>query len=223
MESELVNYLMQFAHDNRAALFNEKIEERTNYITLVLEDIYHAQNTSAAIRTCDCFGIQKMHVIENRNEFSVHTGITLGSANWIDIERYNEEENNTRKALKKLKAQGYKIVATTPLANTKSLYDMELDKPIALVLGNEAIGISDIVKEEADEFITIPMHGFTESFNISVSAAICLSELTTKVRKMEIDWQLNESEKERVMLKWLKHSVRNGDKILAQFEEKNKQ
>ncbi|MEN8839212.1 MAG: RNA methyltransferase [Flavobacteriales bacterium] len=220
MESKLVDYLSQFAHENRAALFNEKIQERTNFVTLVLEDIYHAQNTSAAIRTCDCFGIQKMHVIENRNEFNLHTGITLGSANWIDIIRHKEEENNTRNALKKLKKEGYKIVATTPLPNTKSLYDMDLDKPIALVLGNEANGISDIVKEEADEFITIPMHGFTESFNISVSAAICLSELTTKMRKLEVDWKLNEAEHERVMLKWLKQSIKKGEKIAQDFESK---
>lgn len=222
MEPNLVDYLSQFAHENRVTLFNEKIKERTKFVTLVLEDIYHAQNTSAAIRTCDCFGIQTMHVIENRNQFNVHTGITLGSANWIDIKRHKKEENNTRQALTKLKKEGYKIVATTPLPDTKSLYDLELDKPIALVLGNEAEGISDIVKEEADEFITIPMHGFTESFNISVSAAICLSELTTKMRKEDIDWQLSKSEQERVLLKWLKQSIKKGEKIAEDYEAKRK-
>lgn len=222
MKSNLVDYLSQFAHENRVTLFNQKIKERTNFVTLVLEDIYHAQNTSAAIRTCDCFGIQKMHVIENRNEFNVHTGITLGSANWIDIERYKKTKNNTRSALRKLKKEGYKIVATTPLPNTKSLYEIELDKPIALVLGNEAEGISDVVKEEADEFITIPMYGFTESFNISVSAAICLSELTTKMREKEVDWQLTDNEQERVLLKWLKQSIKKGEKIAEDFEAKQK-
>ena len=220
MEEELINYLSQFAHDNRVELFNEKILERTDYITLVLEDIYHAQNTSAAIRTCDCFGIQTMHVIENRNEFNLHTGITLGSANWVDLIRYNEEENNTRTTLKKLKKEGYKIVATSPLADNKSLYDIELDKPLAIVLGNEHHGISEVVKEEADEFITIPMHGFTESFNISVSAAICLSELTTKIRKSEVDWKLSDIKKEEVLLKWYKNSIKKGEEIAEEFEKK---
>jgi tRNA (guanosine-2'-O-)-methyltransferase len=223
MKSQLIEYLSQFALEKRVELFNKNIEERTNFITLVLEDIYHAQNTSAAIRTCDCFGIQTMHVIENRNQFNVHTGITLGSSNWIDIERYNKEEDNTRSTLQKLKKQGYKIVATSPLAENKSLYDMKLDKPIALVLGNENKGISDIVREEADELITIPMHGFTESFNISVSAAICLSELTTKIRKSNIDWKLSELEKERIVLKWLKNSIKKGEQIAQEFEKlKNK-
>ena len=91
-----------------------------------------------------------------------------------------------------------------------------------MVLGNEAEGISDIVKEEADEFITIPMHGFTESFNISVSAAICLSELTTKMREQDIDWQLSKSEQERVLLKWLKQSIKKGEKIAEEYEAKRK-
>lgn len=222
MESDLIEYLEQFAHENRVELFKNNIEERTNFITLVLEDIYHAQNASAAIRTCDCFGVQTMHVIENRNEFNLHTGITLGSANWVDLERYNQEEHNTKTALQHLKKQGYKIVATTPLPDTKSLYDLELDKPIALVLGNEHNGISEAVKEEADEFITIPMHGFTESFNISVSAAICLSELTTKIRKSDIDWKLTEDEKQRILLKWLKNSIKKGEEIAKEFERKKK-
>ncbi len=220
MESEIVDHLSQFAHENRVELFNKIIEERTDFITLVLEDIYHAQNASAAIRTCDCFGIQTMHVIENRNEFNLHTGITLGSANWVDLIRYNEEENNTRTTLKKLKKEGYKIVATSPLADNKSLYDIELDKPLAIVLGNEHHGISEVVKEEADEFITIPMHGFTESFNISVSAAICLSELTTKIRKSEVDWKLSDIKKEEVLLKWYKNSIKKGEEIAEEFEKK---
>ena len=220
MSAELVEYLSQFAHDNRVELFNEKIKERTDYVTLVLEDIFHAQNTSAAIRTCDCFAIQNIHVIENRNEFNLHTGITLGSANWVDIHQYNEKENNTKACLDKLKNEGYKIVATTPLPDAPSLYELNLDEKVALVLGNEAEGISDIVKQEADELVTIPMYGFTESFNISVSAAVCLSELTSKIRTLNLDWQLDENEKNRILTKWLRQSIKHGDKLIEEFENK---
>ena len=110
MSAELVEYLSQFAHDNRVELFNEKIKERTDYVTLVLEDIFHAQNTSAAIRTCDCFAIQNIHVIENRNEFNLHSGITLGSANWVDIHQYKKEENNTKVALSCLMIAGNSLI-----------------------------------------------------------------------------------------------------------------
>jgi tRNA (guanosine-2'-O-)-methyltransferase len=220
MKKELIEYLSQFAHENRVDLFNEKIEQRTNHVTLVLEDIYQAQNTSAAIRTSDCFGIQNVHVIENSNEFNVYKDITLGSSNWLNINKYNKEENNSKACFDSLKKQGYKIVATSPLQHHDSVFEFSVDDKIALVLGNELNGISEIAKQEADEFITIPMYGFTESFNISVSAALCLSEISKRVRESDIDWKLSEEEKNDVLIKWYKHSIKHG-KILAKEFKKN--
>jgi len=220
MSAELVEYLSQFAHDNRVELFNEKIKERTDYVTLVLEDIFHAQNTSAAIRTCDCFAIQNIHVIENRNEFNLHTGITLGSANWVDIHQYNEKENNTKACLDKLKSEGYKIVATTPLPDAPSLYELNLDEKVALVLGNEAEGISDMVKQEADELVTIPMYGFTESFNISVSAALILNELRNRLESSDLNWKLSEIEQTKLKIKWCTGIIRNGEDVEAEIRRR---
>ncbi len=217
MEEELIEYLSQFVLENRNELFNEKVKQRTNHVTLVLEDIYQAQNTSAAIRTSDCFGIQNVHVIENTNEFNVYKDITLGSSNWLTINKYNEEENNTKACFDKLKKDGYKIVATSPLQHHPSLFDFNIDQKVAIVFGNELYGISDIAKEEADEFITIPMYGFTESFNISVSAALCLSEISNRVRNSGIDWKLSEEEQNKVLLKWYKHSIKHGKKLAKQF------
>lgn len=221
MEEELIQYLSQFAHENRVELFNEKISQRTNHVTLVLEDIYQAQNTSAAIRTCDCFGIQNVHVIENTNEFNVYKDITLGSSNWLNIKKYNQAENNSKACFDKLKKKGYKIIATSPLQHYPSLYDFNIDEKIALVLGNEKNGISEIAKQEADEFITIPMYGFTESFNISVSAAICLSEISSRLRKSEIDWKLSQKEQNKVLIKWYKHSIKHGKKLAKEFIKSN--
>ncbi len=223
MKKELIEYLSQFAHDNRVDLFNEKIEQRTNHVTLVLEDIYQAQNTSAAIRTSDCFGIQNVHVIENSNEFNVYKDITLGSSNWLNINKYNKEENNSKACFDSLKEQGYKIVATSPLQHHDSVFDFNVDDKIALVLGNELNGISEIAKQEADEFITIPMYGFTESFNISVSAALCLSEISKRVRESDIDWKLSEEEKNDVLIKWYKHSIKHGKKLAKEFKKNFKE
>ncbi|MEN8928555.1 MAG: RNA methyltransferase [Flavobacteriales bacterium] len=222
MEEELIEYLSQFAHENRVELFNEKIHQRTNHVTLVLEDIYQAQNTSAAIRTCDCFGIQNVHVIENINEFNVYKDISLGSSNWLSITKYNEKENNTKACFDTLKKDGYKIVATSPLQHHPSLFDFNIDQKVALVLGNELHGISDIAKEEADEFITIPMYGFTESFNISVSAALCLSEISNRVRQSGIDWKLTPEEQNKVLIKWYKHSIKQGKKLAKEFKKNYK-
>ncbi|MDB4052129.1 RNA methyltransferase [Flavobacteriales bacterium] len=223
MKKELIEYLSQFAHENRVDLFNEKIEQRTNHVTLVLEDIYQAQNTSAAIRTSDCFGIQNVHVIENSNEFNVYKDITLGSSNWLNINKYNKEENNSKACFDSLKKQGYKIVATSPLQHHDSVFEFSVDDKIALVLGNELNGISEIAKQEADEFITIPMYGFTESFNISVSAALCLSEISKRVRESDIDWKLSEEEKNDVLIKWYKHSIKHGKKLAKEFKKNFKE
>jgi len=223
MKKELIEYLSQFAHDNRVELFNEKIEQRTNHVTLVLEDIYQAQNTSAAIRTSDCFGIQNVHVIENSNEFSVYKDITLGSSNWLNINKYNKDENNSKACFDSLKKQGYKIVATSPLQHHDSVFEFNVEDKVALVLGNELNGISEIAKQEADEFITIPMYGFTESFNISVSAALCLSEISKRVRESNIDWKLTEEEKNDVLIKWYKHSIKHGKKLAKEFKKNFKE
>ena len=223
MKKELIEYLSQFAHENRVDLLNEKIEQRTNHVTLVLEDIYQAQNTSAAIRTSDCFGIQNVHVIENSNEFNVYKDITLGSSNWLNINKYNKEENNSKACFDSLKKQGYKIVATSPLQHHDSVFEFSVDDKIALVLGNELNGISEIAKQEADKFITIPMYGFTESFNISVSAALCLSEISKRVRESDIDWKLSEEEKNDVLIKWYKHSIKHGKKLAKEFKKNFKE
>ena len=219
MEKELINYLSSFVTDNRKKLFEKIIKSRTNYLTVALEDIYQPQNASAVLRSVDCFGLQSVYVIENRNEFRVDTEVALGSSKWLNIESYNNGENNTREAINSLRDKGYRIVATTPHEGAVDLEDFDLEKgKAALFFGTELTGISDIVKDEADEFLKIPMFGFTESFNISVSAAIILHYLTYKLRKnSKIDWQLNDKEKDHILLNWLRSTIHNSDFIEKQF------
>lgn len=218
MEKELIQYLSKYLTQNRWSLFQKVITNRTKFITVVLEDVYQSQNASAVLRTCDCFGIQNVHVIENRNEFDVNPKIALGASKWLNIEHYNNNDNNTLEALTSLKEKGYRIVATTPHENDVSLenFNCEKDK-FALVFGTELNGISDIVKQNADEFLKIPMFGFTESFNLSVSAAIILHHLTFKLRKSKVDWQLCESEQNKLIISWLKKSIKSSESIVDNF------
>jgi len=219
MEEKLINYLSSFVTDNRKNLFEKIIKLRTNYLTVALEDIYQPQNASAVLRSVDCFGLQSVSVIENKNEFRVDTEVALGSSKWLNIESYNRGENNTLEAIRSLRGKGYRIVATTPHEGAVDLEDFDLEKgKTALFFGTELTGISDIVKDEADEFLKIPMYGFTESFNISVSAAIILHYLTYKLRKNpKIDWQLNYKEKDQILLDWLRSTVKKSDAIEKQF------
>lgn len=221
MKSELINFLKQFTSDNRIEVFDKVIENRTRYISVVLEDIYQSQNASAVLRTSDCFGIQDIHVIENKNKYDINPNVALGSSKWLDLKRYNDTDNNTLEAIQNLRDKGYRIVATTPHKGDVELENFDLNKgKLALFFGTELTGLSDVMIENADEFLKIPMYGFTESFNISVSAAIILHHLTNKLRNSEINWQLTESEKEELKLEWLKKTIKSSSMLIEEFLSK---
>lgn len=214
----LTNHLLNLVTDKRKELFLTNLEKRTKYLTVVLENIYQPLNASAVLRSCDCFGIQDVHVIENYNEFSPDTEVAMGSSNWLSIKRYKQEKNNTLECIKALKKNGYRIIATSPHNSQTQLKDFDLSKgKIALFFGTEVEGLSDIVLEQADELLHVPMYGFTESFNLSVSAAICLYEMRMKIEKENIHWQMNEDEKDEVLLEWLRYSIDRSDIVERDF------
>lgn len=218
IEQGLIDYLSNFVTKKRLNQFKSILRNRTRFITVVLEDIFQSQNASAVLRTCDCFGIQDVHVIENKNEFTDNSEVSLGASKWIDIHNYNKIDNNTSFALNALKEKGYRIIATTPHANDILLDDLDLTAgKIALVFGTELTGVSDYVKKNADGFLKIPMFGFTESFNISVSAAIILYQLTLKLRKMDVDWQISGEEQNELLYRWLKKSIKKSDLIVNKY------
>ena len=221
--TSLIEHLANNVTPERWELFNKVSSQRTRHITVALEDIYQSQNASAVLRTMDCFGIQDVQIIENNNEYVLNPDVTLGSSKWLTINRYNQGVNNTSEAINELRKNGYRIVATTPHTNDVTLEEFDLSKgKVALFFGAEKLGISDAVKKEADEFLKIPMVGFTESFNISVSAAIMLYQLSTRLRKSTINWELSEQEKEALLLEWLKKSIKRSDLIVNDFLSKRK-
>ena len=225
MQEELLRYLSSYITPGRYELFNRVIKDRTRHITVVMEDIYQSQNASAVLRSCDCFGIQDVHIIENRNEFRLDTEVSLGASKWLTLHKYNTEKNNSLTAIRNLKNKGYRIVATTPHKNDQLIPEFDVTKgKTALVFGSELPGISDIIMKEADEFLKIPMHGFTESFNISVSAAVVLHFLTHNLRNSKISWGLTDEEKRDVLIQWIKNTIKRSDLIEERFlKEKGKQ
>lgn len=216
-DAEFQAFLEKFLTTDRMEVMRDTLDNRTRHLTIAIEDIYHPHNASAVVRTCDCFGLQDVHIIENRNKYRMNPKVALGSGQWVNIVKHNKEERNSVACIKHLKEKGYKIVATTPHTNDVSLYELSIDEPVALIFGNEKDGISDEVREHADEFMRIPMYGFAESFNISVSAAICLSVLTEKLRETDLDWQLTEEEKQHILFEWTKEKVGTIDKYLHEY------
>lgn len=222
--NELIEYLAGFATTGRYQQFCEVLKKRTRYITVVLEDIYQSHNASAVLRTADCFGIQDVHIIENRNKYTINPDVALGSSKWLDIHYYNKEVNNTLNAIKTLRKKGYRIVATSPHKNDILLDQLDLlNGKVALFFGTELNGLSATALRNADEYLKIPMFGFTESFNISVSAAIILHHLTSKLRNTTITWKLTEEESNAIKMNWLKRSIKSSDLLVERYlSSKNK-
>ena len=218
MINELISHLESFISDNRKELFNRVIAYRTRYITVVLEDIYQPHNASAILRTCDCFGIQDVHIIENKNKYEVNRDVALGSDKWLTLKKYKSSKNNSLKAISELRKKKYRIVATSPHQNDINLKDLNLSAgKIALFFGTELQGLTREVIQHADNSLKIPMYGFTESYNISVSAAIILHTLTEKMRTSAIQWKLTEEEKTEIKLLWLKRSIKKSNLIEKEF------
>ncbi|NDG53047.1 MAG: TrmH family RNA methyltransferase [Flavobacteriia bacterium] len=217
MEALIDHFLKCITHE-RKALFEELIQKRTTYLTVVLENIYQPLNASAVLRSCDCFGIQDVHVIENYNEFKPDREVAMGASNWLTVNRYDKNENNTLDCIQSLKNKGYRIVATSPHNSQTGLINFDLSKgKTALFFGTEVEGLSDVVLENADEHLHIPMYGFTESFNLSVSAAICLYEMRMKMEKENIKWHMTEDEKNQVLLNWLRYSIDRSEIVEEDF------
>lgn len=214
----LTGYLEGFVSERRRGRLHEVLEERTNHMTLVLEDVYQSHNFSAVLRSADIFGIQNIHFIENRNKYKISEDVSMGSTQWLSLNRYQNAENNTKACLSNLKEKGYKIVATSLHKNSVSLEELDISKPFAMVFGTELTGISKDVEDMADEFVKLPMYGFTESFNISVCAALCMYNLSTKIRKEVPDYHLSALEKENLYIEWLKASIRKNDLIIKEFD-----
>ena len=216
IEKDLFENMKSHISDSRLEKILQVAEERTQYLSIVLSNVYYTQNISAVIRSCDCFGVQDLYIIGNSPSTHVDKHVAQGAYNWVNIHRntFKPEEET----LQELKDKGYRIVVTFPEEGASSLHDFDVDKgKIAVVMGNEKEGVSQTVKEMADEFLYIPMAGFSQSLNISVSTAVILSELTGKIRSSQVDWKLSEEEKRALQYEWMKNSVKRGDKIEDEY------
>jgi tRNA (guanosine-2'-O-)-methyltransferase len=210
----LLEKFYEHISENKKGKFDSIIQDRTRHVTVVLENIFQPHNAAAVLRSCDCFGVQDVHVIENSNEYTPNKEIDMGSSKWLNINHYSEKEENTVDCLNALKAKGYKIVATTPHTNDCLIEELPLDQPVALLFGTEATGLTEIAMQHADAFVKLPMYGFTESYNISVSVALALFSVTERMRKDEtIDWSLSEEDQSAIKLQWAKKVVKHSGKV----------
>jgi tRNA (guanosine-2'-O-)-methyltransferase len=217
IDIDYLNFLENILTDNRKERFLEVLEKRTKHFTIAVEDVFQLHNTSAVMRSCEVFGIQELNVIEQRYGKSIDKEIAMGAQKWVDINKYDSVSN----CISSLKQKGYQIIATTPHENDCLLEDFDISKPSALFFGTERDGLSPEILEKADGFLKIPMVGFTESLNISVSAAIIIQDLTNRLRRSNIDWKLSADEILEKRLAWAKNSIKDIKRIEARYFEEN--
>ena len=215
MNQELLTYLEHFITEERKERFLQVISARTNHFTVAMEDVFQMHNTSAVVRTCEVFGVQQAHSIEGRFGKRLDAKIAMGAQKWVDVFRYND----TQSCIDALRAQGYQIVATTPHKDAYFLNDFDISKKSAFFFGTEKEGLSEQVLSQADTYLKIPMVGFTESLNISVAVAIVLQQLTDKLRRSQVAWQLTDEERLSTLINWTKKSIRNVKDVLKRYEK----
>lgn len=215
-DQKLLDYLQSYLTPRRQELFKKVLSQRTNHFTVATEDVYQLHNTSAVIRSCDVFGVQNVHIIEEQNAKKIDREIAMGAQKWVTINRYHTVQDS----IKSLKEKGYQIVATSPHIESHNLRDFDVTKPSAIFFGTEKDGLSEEVLNQADSYIKIPMVGFTESLNISVSAAIILQHITNELKQSEVDWKLTDEEFFDTQLLWTKNTIKSSDKIIERYYEK---
>jgi tRNA (guanosine-2'-O-)-methyltransferase len=208
-----LDFLENILTDNRKEKFLKVLQNRTNHFTVAIEDVFQMHNASAVMRSCEVFGIQELNVIEQRYGKSIDKEIAMGAQKWVDINSFDTVSS----CITDLRNKGYQIIATTPHENDCLLEDFDITKPSALFFGTERDGLSDEILQQADGFLKIPMVGFTESLNISVSAAIILQNLSTRLRNSNVSWQLSEDEILNKRLAWAKNSIKDIKRIEARY------
>jgi len=208
-----LEYLEGFLTDNRKARFLDVLQNRTNHFTVAIEDVFQMHNTSAVMRSCEVFGVQQLNVVEEKFAKRIDKEIAMGSQKWVDINQFDSMAD----CIASVRQKGYRVIATTPHEDDCLLDDFDISQPAALFFGTERDGLSAELLAQADGFLKIPMAGFTESLNISVSAAIILQNLTTRLRKSDIDWHLSEAEILEKRLVWAKNSIKDIKRIEERY------
>ena len=213
VDLEYLAYLEEMLTENRKERFLNVLQHRTNHFTIAVEDIFQFHNTSAVMRSCEVFGIQELNIVEQRFGKNIDKEIAMGAQKWVDINKY-ETINN---CIDDLKSKGYQIIATTPHNDSCLLHEFDVTKKSAFFFGTEKEGLSQEVMQQADGFLKIPMVGFTESLNISVSAAIIIQDLTNRLRQSVVNWQLSEDEILEKRLLWAKNTIKDIKRIEARY------
>ncbi len=196
--------LSQFVTDERRDRLRAVIGARLDAVTVVMDAPHDPHNGAAIVRSCDAFGIQRLHVVERREGFLSANSVSRGSERWVDVEAYEDPQE----AIALLRERGYELVATHPEGELAP-EDLATVPRLALLFGNERDGIAGELRAACTRAVRIPMRGFAESLNVSVTAAILLQHATAGR-----PGDLAEEERDRLFLRALFFTLPRAPELL---------
>jgi tRNA (guanosine-2'-O-)-methyltransferase len=204
----------------RAWTYRQVLARRTRRLCVVVEECHDPHNATAIIRTCDAFGVHTVAVVTGRNTFKVNRKVSQGSHFYVDLRHHTSIED----CYARLRADGYRILATdlaTGAVSSAAALQAELDRqPLALVFGNEGSGVSEAASRLADGHVLIPMVGFPQSLNLSVSVTALVYGLRAAALGEDQPGDLDAEQQRHWYRTWIRNHVGDEgcDRLLGRAE-----
>lgn len=194
----------------RIARIDQVLAARLASLVTIVEDTYDPHNAAATIRTTEAIGLGELHVVEGAQRFSIAGGVTCGAHRWIDVHRWASVEA----AAAALRARGFRVFATLPGA-AHTIDDIDVTGPLAVAFGNEHAGLTPAAIAACDGAVGVPMHGFTESFNLSVTVALAMSRIAARRRAaIGAMGDLDEARRRELRARWFAMKIRGAAGVL---------
>lgn len=216
---ELAELLGRLVLPRRMERIMSVLEARFSGVRAVAENLHHPHNMSALLRSCEAQGVQHVHAVERYESFSVSRKVTMGCHKWLSLHRHATFPD----CAEILKAKGFKIYAAMLSDKAMPVCEIPVDTPVALVFGNELLGVSPEAAAHCDGEFVIPMSGFVQSFNVSVAAAVSIYDVTSRMRAARPEsCYLSPEEKAELLALWLPKSAPFAKRIAAILKERKR-
>jgi tRNA (guanosine-2'-O-)-methyltransferase len=211
--ARVVDLLAPLMTEARLKGIRETVARRTRTVVPVIEGIVNTGNVSAVMRSAEALGYQNLHVVAgNHDRFKTSTRTAKGAQRWLDVWRWS----GPAACIDHLHQQGYRVLTFALSATARPIEAFDFTAPTALVFGNEKEGVTEAMREGADADCIIPIDGFTESFNISVAAAIALYHARhDRIQRQGHHADLSDAAQTRLVARFCMRSVSNARKVLA--------
>ncbi len=219
--AQVIEILTPYLTEARMARIDAVLAGRTYTVAPVVEGLINTGNISAVMRTAEALGFQAFHIITHQEHdegirYKTSERTTQGADKWLDVWRWPSPQA----CVTHLKTQGYQIVVTHLDDRAVPIDTVNFTQKTALVFGNERDGVSEAMLALADRTCLVPMAGFTQSFNISVAAAVCLYHARQdRLARRGRHGDLSEAQREALRAFFYLKSVRSARQILTRAVE----